>query len=658
MQLKVENAQLKWSVDGSAWSLFDGEPAIYAVYKETGFDLTIAVKALASAADSAVDKFTVTIASDNLNNAGAFEISGYDTETITPAGGAFTLSVTGGCSVTIHALQDNALRYTVSEVLPEGYIMTNLLINGAAPLSQVQVPNGTVTFMEKDKTVKFTNIKSYTVTFVDEDGETEVLSAPYWYGTAADAIATPDAPAKAMDSANLYRFKNWTPALESVQSNTVYTAAYKAIPIPQATQRAADTNIVVTLSEEEALAREAALVEVLKSAGVDITADDYSETDATEKLNARDPNGLRRWENLVTGTAFDQLLLSTKSGGGAKSLSAGLEAGTGGTADLGYEVSYDLRKFANGAWTRVAGPVSERSASMQLALLDDEGRSADPTGLYRVTALIVPKCDLSITNEIPSTNVIGVLEVSSPITNTVVAVPWKRLASDPAAARDITVSDYISTLNLTPGDKVYALKEISDAKNRASGGDSVYEMWTFNGNGWDSATTVKTAGDGMSVMSVADAPDEAGFARTKAVWLQRQRPLDGDGNAVPFFLVGQYEADGVEIPVAGGTNSDPGYTLISVPDYRDYSINDLDWSGYAAVSSTEDSIRVVNGLNSFNLWWRSGAWCKEQQVASKRGGLRMDFVPYTEPLKAGTGFWLCRHGEAFTIKWKAKDGVQ
>lgn len=643
LQLKVENAQLKWSVDGSAWSLFDGEPAIYAVYKETGFDLTIAVKALASAADSAVDKFTVTIASDNLNNAGAFEISGYDTETITPAGGAFTLSVTGGCSVTIHALQDNALRYTVSEVLPEGYIMTNLLINGAAPLSQVQVPNGTVTFMEKDKTVAFTNVKRYDVSFVDEDGAELKAATAYWYGTAADAIATPDAPAKAMDSANLYRFKNWTPALESVQSNTVYTAAYKAIPIPQATQRAANTNIVVTLSEEEAQAREAALVEVLKSVGVDITADDYSEADATEKLNARDPNGLRRWENLVTGTATDQLLLNTVSGNSA-TISAKMVADPDASIkkDLGYIVLRELRKKGDGdAWRTVAGPFEAGNPSFDIALADGNGNSVNASGLYRLVTLIVPKCDLSITNEIPSTNIIGVLEVKSPTTSTVTAVPWRQLASDPAKAVDITVNNYVAGLNLSTGDAVYAL----DADART------YRMWKVKADGtWEMVTTVSGAADGTYKITEAGAPDVVSMSCGGAAWVQRAN------TSKPYFLVGQYDESAFTVEVPGATDKGPGLALIANPSFSGVKLNDLDWSKYAI--DPRDTIRIVENGVQTTLWYnnKNNKWGHYESKTVEWFGatfVTSQFVPYEKAIPSGTGFFYFRAASSgFTFTWK------
>ena len=150
----------------------------------------------------------------------------------------------------------------------------------------------------------------------------------------------------------------------------------------------------------------------------------------------------------------------------------------------------------------------------------------------------------------------------------------------------------------------------------------------------------------------------------QAVWVQRQRPLDASGATVPFFLVGQYEYKGVEIAVAGGSKADPGYTLVSVPSYKDFSINDLDWTGYAATADSTDFVRVVDGVQSLLLKWSADkkAWCIEKNryitIGGRQRSAGVELVPYETPLKAGTGFWFCRHGGAFTIKWTPGEEVK
>lgn len=666
IRLKLEDSALKWSVDGATWGDFTGNPAIYAIYKEIGHDLTISKASLAADADKAADEFTVTIRSENLKSSVSYLTTGYSTETVTPtAEGVITLTIKNGSSIIVHSLpNDNLSPYYVTEGTATGYAMTNVTVNGKIPLTPIE--NGVAMILERDYAVEFTNIKYYTVTFVNEDG-TEISSLAYPYDTTPDEFTSGvEDPTKPMDETSIYRFDEWGPTLEKVGSNTTYTAEYKEIKIPQAVQRAADTNLVVTLDEEkpqptpeELKAREEALTNALAAAGIDINDPNYSENDANDVLNATDPNGLTRWENLVTGTDTNKPPLSTSVSTDETKVTVKMEEVPGTKVDLGYAILRDLRKYdeEKKTWNRIAGPEPVGNPAFDIPLVDEQGKSSGATGLYRVFTLLVPNTYQAITNEIPSTNIIGVLEVVSPHTNTVVAVPWKQLASDPAIAADIAVSNHVSTVNLTNGDSVYALK---DDSSKGGESDSTYEMWKLENGKWSSTTTVSTSGadSGVSVMSVAEEPDVKRFPRTKAVWVQRQKPLDASGATVPFFLVGQYESKGVEIAIAGGTAAEPGYTLVSVPSYKDFGINDLDWTGYAATADSTDFVRVVDGSRSFLLKWSNGKWCTEGSVTDWRGRTRPGFIPYETPLKAGTGFWFCRHGGAFTIKWTPGEEVK
>ena len=444
------------------------------------------------------------------------------------------------------------------------------------------------------------------------------------------------------------------PAGEASQCNGNYTVTYVGgkltIANPSLTQRSTGSGIMV---EGVSFTPEFLASSDLPS---DSTPDSINEI-----MNAVDENGLMRWENLRLGLATNQVPLGTETGTSDGMVSVGMPPSTGKMADWGYDVLYELRKRneSDSSWSRVAGPVSSASSEkLGIELVDAQGNSTKPTGLYRLVTLIVPRTNLSVTNEIPATNIIGVLEVDSAITNTVVAVPWKQLASDPKHAGNITVANYVSSLNLTPGDHVYAFEEIP-SKGASTSGGATYMMWTLQSDGmWTSATTIKSTEAGYSVMSVAEDAETKEFARTQAVWLQRQRPLDKDGNPVPFFLIGQYDSDGVEITVKGGTSSEPGYTLLSVPDYRDYYINDLDWSGYASTADSTDFIRVVDGAQSFLLKWSDGKWCTEEVNYRRGRPAGMKYVPYETPFKAGTGFWFCRHGGEFTIKWAPSEEVQ
>ena len=72
-------------------------------------------------------------------------------------------------------------------------------------------------------------VKQYTVTFVDEDGETVLKEATaYDYGTAGTDIEKPADPTKAATAQYTYTFGGWTPAIGDVVSDATYKATYNS----------------------------------------------------------------------------------------------------------------------------------------------------------------------------------------------------------------------------------------------------------------------------------------------------------------------------------------------------------------------------------------------------------------------------------------------
>ena len=630
IRLKVVDAVLKWSVDGQSWGDFTGAPAIYSIYKEAGHDLTITEISIASGVDKEMDEFMLTIKSDNLTNGVTYLVSGYRDESVTPTpDGVITLTLTNGCSITIHSLpNDGVSAYVLTETLPEVYALTNLTVDGNVPL--VRTDFGTSVYMQRDAFVEFTNIKRYDVTFVDEDGTTPLTdTTPYWYGTKAAEIAAPGSPAKAMDATNLYRFTAWNPALEDVVSNTVYTATYRAIKIPQATQRAVVTNITVTLSREEPPTRETTLIAALNAAGIDLEAAGYSEEAATAKLNARDANGLRRWENLVTGTAFDQLLLGTAVSAGEKQMAFRLTKDSDPPTGLGYTVLHDLRRWDAGArtWNRVAGPTEGLDPVFDIQLTDADGKSTGAAGFYRVTTLIVPDCAPAITNVIPSTNIIGVLEVASTLKNTMTAVPWKALASAPEAAQPVAVQNLVDTAQLGDGDKINVLN-----------GDGVYQQWTLGSDGWKAAAATVLRVNGVDTAVVTPKACDCTLERGGTVWVSRENATR------PYFLIGQYTGESVTLTIEGSKDgSTPACVMVSNPSIEPLAVNDIEWNGKP---TDVDRIWIPTEKTApLTLRWRNGEW--GQYVADPKTRRSVWKSDYT--IAPGTGFWYNRYGPAFDI---------
>ena len=71
-------------------------------------------------------------------------------------------------------------------------------------------------------------LNKYTVTFKDADG-TVLKDSVYTYGTSAADLITPK-PTKAASGEYEYTFKGWSPAIESVTGEAVYTAVFDSIP--------------------------------------------------------------------------------------------------------------------------------------------------------------------------------------------------------------------------------------------------------------------------------------------------------------------------------------------------------------------------------------------------------------------------------------------
>ncbi len=378
------------------------------------------------------------------------------------------------------------------------------------------------------------------------------------------------------------------------------------------------------------------LLKLLESSGLSTA----TASDVNKFLNAPDPNGLLRWENLVTGTATNQPPLGTVSAEttSGNALSVKMVAVTNGIdkVDFGYTVLRELRKSDGETWTRVAGPVSDGEA-LGIELLDSAGTSTGTSGVYRVVTLLAYG---SVTNEIPSTNAIGIVEIASTATNTITAVPWKRLASAPGAASDLTVSNFVAFANLSAGDKVYML----DSENRK------YKMWQNNGGTWVAVDTVSSSDTSISIVQNPGSPDEATIPCGGAVWVQRADATK------PYFLVGQYDESAFRVTVSGS-----GAALIANPFTTNVTLNAIDWSGYAGVN--KDTIRIRNPKNGlyvglsydYDETETPGKWGWGQYRPTSSGGTisGKTFKLYDGDISAGTGFLYYRKsGEGFTFEWK------
>ena len=268
----------------------------------------------------------------------------------------------------------------------------------------------------------------------------------------------------------------------------------------------------------------------------------------------------------------------------------------------------------------------------------------DPTGLYRFSMVLTPT-NTAYQGEsvLASASTVGVIRVSSVLTNIVTAVPWKSLTLDTEEEFDVTAADVVNPNGITEGDRILYF-------NNASGD---FTEWNHTNSLWDAATTVSTRG-------VTESPaDTTRLASSNAFWLVRGEPgAVGATNYV--YLVGRYTGESYEFPLAGGTEESPGCTLVANPTMYDVGLNDLvfvDGVGNAATPHPGDCIVVMDIAGVNNTYYRDTAnttWGREV-VTIVKGRPKKSFETNVT-IPSSTGFWYYRKAaSALKIKFNPAD---
>jgi hypothetical protein len=351
----------------------------------------------------------------------------------------------------------------------------------------------------------------------------------------------------------------------------------------------------------------------------------FHEINVNSTLDILDKNGLKKWENLVTGTAADKFLLSTASTSqdGLKLNVSLIEKDNVHATGTGYSVYYRLKKSTESGWVDASDVLTRPETS--ITLLADNGESVGATGFYRLDTLIVPDEHLSITNEIPSTNIIGVLEIASSFTNTMVASPWVEFSADSTSdvlPSEISLSKLVETDHLHSGDALLAANK-----------GQIYHQWYWSKEQslWRDSYTVTKNG--------VEAPIDAGdikLNKSSAVWVSRKKPQSRS-----FFLIGQYSSSDASADVAGGgTVAKKVCTLIPNPSISPVAVNDYDWGDKP---SSTDTLRIPNDRDvPVILRWDVSKKEWGKLVPNGRNNdWKSDWV-----IPAGTGFWYHRSVEA------------
>ena len=250
---------------------------------------------------------------------------------------------------------------------------------------------------------------------------------------------------------------------------------------------------------------------------------------------------------------------------------------------------------------------------------------SDPTGLYVFNMVLTPTNELASGQAVlASVATVGVLRVTCPATNAVVAVPWMSASTDDAADMPVEVAEAVNPNGLSAGDRILAYHSASN-----------FQGWAHaSGTEWSAIEAGST--DGVAVVTT----NTTRFARGGAFWLVRTDPGDG------FHLVGRYTGDEYTTALAGGTTAAPAYTLVANPTMADADLNDLvfvDGSGDPATPAAGDRIVFQDAAGFQKFYVRNAANTEWGRRVTRKSGGRVvqEWVP-DATVPSGTGFWYVR----------------
>ena len=258
--------------------------------------------------------------------------------------------------------------------------------------------------------------------------------------------------------------------------------------------------------------------------------------------------------------------------------------------------------------------------------------------LFSVAILAASVC---AADEITSSNVLGLLPVTSSAKRTIVSVPWCAMSATDDAA--IQVSNLVKTANLTVDDMLHYVNS-----------DGSYDSWKLSeGAGgvkyWASVNQVDE-----QKQSTSPASDAKTVARGNCIVLIRQNPGTKAAPAT-FYLYGQVGTSAsVETSVVAGTAEAPAYTLIGAPTAAAWNINDVSWENVSEGDMI--SITLNNGFQKTLTPKLEGGVCKWGSMVSKyddetKMKIGEEWGVYETPIPAGQGAWYISHGGKPTINW-------
>ena len=366
-----------------------------------------------------------------------------------------------------------------------------------------------------------------------------------------------------------------------------------------------------------------------------ITGAEFAE-DVYGYLNETQANGLKLWQNYI----IERSDLSRK-------LVAAIHQNCQRVAENCFELRFPnidaLRNTGLDVWFRVDRKLKGEAEFTQGELTGKYEVNVplgphDPTGLYVFNMVLTPtNAQDNGQAVLSSVATVGVLRVSSALTNTVMSVPWRSMSVDTATNVNVAVSDVVNPNGISMDDMILVYNS----------GTGDFNGWKHDGYGdWENVATVTKKGVSVSSAEVTR------LTRGKAFWLVRSEPSEY------IYLLGRYTGEDYLVELDDGTPAAPGNTLVANPTFNDVDLNAIafvDASGNPATPAVGDRIVVMDQAGMQTIYARNATNTTWGHMVYEKVGRRLQ-QKWAEggTIPAGTGFWYNRTGSGtLRIKFEA-----